>query len=321
MVTSTSGSSSADSAVSRFEHQGLLGTVVDIRIGAPPDQDADKIDRDIVAEITRLSGLFSAYDSTSELSRWRRGEQFDQSDEFVDLMQAALDWQRNSEGIFNPLVGELTALWSAAAESGQVPDRSVLQRAAEAIQASRFELRRGGGSAMAQVVATADCRALNLNAFAKGHIVDRALAAVEDQGASWICVNAGGDLAHRGSSPIEVGIENPHRPYDNEPPVAIVRLANAALATSGPARRGFRVGSQWFGHVLDARTGWPVDAIASISVVASTAARADVLATVAGAGHPAEAVRQLQAHDADGLVIDREGTRWATPGWATLLVS
>ncbi len=294
----------------RFEHQGLLGTVVDVRVASDDQAAADRVDDAIVAEMVRLERVFSAFDVDSELCRWRRGDELSLSGEFVELLGRALDWQNCSDGGFNPLAGELTALWRRAETLDSIPAAPDLARIVASIQKPRYAMVGG------RPVVMADCSALNLNAIAKGYIVDRALGLVSMAGVAWVCVNAGGDLAHRGSGSVLAGIENPHRPYDNEPPLMVVQVANAALATSGVARRGFRVDGRWFGHVLDPKTGWPVDEIASISVVADEAMTADVLATAAGVMPPAHATEFIDGVEgAEAMVVDKDHRLWVSAGW------
>ncbi|MCP4959545.1 MAG: FAD:protein FMN transferase [Actinomycetia bacterium] len=300
----------------RFEHHGLLGTVIDVRVVADDQALADRVDEVMVAEITRLEGVFSAYDDDSELCRWRRGDEFVPSPEFAELLGRVLDWQARSDGGFNPLIGELTSLWHRAEALGTPPQESDLAHLAASIQRPRYSMVDG------VPVAEGDCSGLNFNAIAKGYIVDRALGFAPMAGVAWVCVNAGGDMAHRGSGVVRAGIENPHRPYDNEPPLMVVELTDAALATSGIARRGFRVAGRWFGHVLDPRTGWPVDEIASISVLAGDAMTADVFATVAGVMAPTDAIEFASGIDGvEVMIIDRDRRLWATTGWQERVLS
>lgn len=302
-----------------YEHHGLMGTVIDVRISADSEAAADRADEAMVAELQRLERIFSAYDPASELCRWRRGQSPGSSAEFSELMARVLDWQVRSEGRFNPMVADVSRVWQEAADTGVMPDGALLAELAAAIGKPRFEI--VGRTPRP----TGDCSSFTLNAIAKGYIVDRALDRVmndpADRPPDSISLNGGGDLAHRGSGSVRVGIENPHRPYDNEPPLTVIGLSNAALATSGLARRGFRVAGRWFGHVIDPRTGWPVDDIASITVVAPDAMTADVVATVAGVLSPAEALAYLDDQCGfEGFVVDREGQARGSAGWADLVV-
>ncbi len=276
---------------------------------AEDEGEADHVDRVVVAEMARLESIFSAFDEDSVLSRWRRGTTVDHA-EFATVMAAALGWQLESRGAYNPLVGVLSRRWETAVATAVVPSYDEMAELAASIAVPRFEV---DGST---VSAIDDCSELNLNALAKGYIVDRAAATAMAAGARSVVVNAGGDLAHRGCGAVHAGIENPRRPYDNEPPLVVVEVANGALATSGSARRGFVVGDQRFGHVVDPGTGWPVESILSISVSAPDAVTADVLATVAGVGSPSSAIDYLDSRvDAEGFVVDPGGAQFCTGGW------
>ena len=166
----------------RFQDPALLGTVVEFAFDmvgsgtddnaadAAHDRVADHVAESLLGELRRLQSVFNAFDPDSELCRWRRRELAgtETSDEFADLMNEALRWQRWSAGLFNPLAGELSAEWAQAEASGRQPDPERLIELAAAIAAPRFEMIDD------RPVPVTDCGRLNLNALAKGWIVDRA---------------------------------------------------------------------------------------------------------------------------------------------------
>ncbi len=265
--------------VRRHRHHPLVGTTVEVAVRGASAEVAAAIDRAVVDEMVRLEAVFNVFDPASELSRWKRDEVAEPSVELVEVCGLALDWQRRSGGRFNPTAGVLTRRWKQAEAEGRVPADDELAELAASVAEPRYIVDDDG-----TLRRTGDCSDVQFNAFVKGWIVDRALAAglagAAISGAVDLCVSAGGDLAHTGPGSWPVAIENPLRPYDNEPPLFTTSIARQGLATSGRARRGFRVGAERFSHVLDPRTGQPVDAVASITVRAADAATADVLATV-----------------------------------------
>ncbi len=308
----------------RYQNPSVLGTVVEFsfrvsRSESPvdPDELADRAAGSLFDEIDRLQAVFSAFDPDSELSRWRRGDTdpADTSDEFAGLMGEALWWQRRTNGLFNPLAGVLTARWVEAASEGRRPDPDEMAALADTIAEPRFEIVDG------RPIPCGDCSQLNLNAMAKGHIVDRSLTLVADRFPPLddLLVNAGGDLCHRGRGRMKVGIENPLRPYDNEPPLVVIEIANEAVATSGAGRRGFDVGPHRVSHVLDPRTGMAADASASATVVAPSAGVADVVATPLAILEPAEAISVLdelaESIPLAALIVGHDGDRHASRGW------
>lgn len=290
------------------DHSPVLGTVVQTRIDAP-ETIAAQAERAILAEFARLDAIFSTYRTDSELSRWAfaGGEC---SAELTAVLTAAEYWWQASGGAFHPAIGALRAVWRQAAEQGEPPTRESLATLTRPHQLPFTVVDR-------RVVQAADCSGVDLNALAKGYIVDRAVAVgMAVPGVSSVVVNAGGDLVHAGSGSIEVGIEDPFRPYDNLPPRWRTNIDNAALATSGLARRGFRVAGTWFGHVLDPRTGLPVAHTASVSVRAPRAMTADVLATICGVLPADEALAFLAGRDrCEALIVDADRGVHASPNW------
>ena len=95
-------------------------------------------------------------------------------------------------------------------------------------------------------------------------------------------MNFGGDLAVTGPPQTRkawtVGIES----SDSGGATKLIELRQGALATSGDARRFLKKDGVRYGHVIDPRTGWPVEeATASITVAADTCTQAGMLSTLA----------------------------------------
>lgn len=289
---------------------GLLGTVTDVRIRAlDPAASHAAIDA-ALAEIERLEHVFTVFDDTSDLNRWRRGELDPPSDDLADGLSLATAWRRRSGGVFDPAVAALVACWDRAAERDRHPTAGEL------------------AAARADMTDTAPDPAnpppWNLNALAKGLIVDRAVAVAGSIGAvTDVLVNAGGDLRHLGSEPVVVGIEDPFRPFDNAEPTVRVALTDGALATSGGARRGWTIGGRRYSHVLDPRSGHPVDHVSSASVVARDAATADVVATVCSVLAPERGLAFVDSLDAlvACLVIGADGRPHRSAGWAAFEIT
>jgi thiamine biosynthesis lipoprotein len=284
----------------------VLGTVVELRLEGD-DAAFAAAEQSAWAVFERLEQVFSVYRPDSDLCRWRRGELVDGSADLHVVLAAAEQWFHASSGAFHPATAALTARWRLAERDGRLPSHDEVAYLCSALP---FEVRAGVAEA------TADCRGVDLNAIAKGYIVDRAAeAAKAHRGIDSVLVNAGGDLRHLGAGSVRVGIEDPALPYDNLPPRWRVDVSNAALATSGSARRGFRIGDQWFGHVLDPRTGWPVTHTTSVSALAADALSADALTTVLGVLAPAEAISFAEREHVACLIVDAAGQSSHSSTW------
>lgn len=290
-------------------HSPMLGTEVEIRVDADPEG-ALAADAAAVGEFERLTSVFSVYEQSSELSRWRRAEVDECSTELTEVLAAAQSWHAVSGGAFHPAIQPLQRRWQRAVAEDRLPDPAELAELAAACATLPFTVTEG------RVERIADCSGVDLNAIAKGYVVDRAaITAFAVPGVDAVMVNAGGDLRHVGEGFVLVGVEDPSPLYGKAEPRWRVRLTQAGMATSGVARAGFTVAGQGFGRVIDPRTGWPVTLTTSASVVAIEAMTADALSTVLGVLPPAEALTRADAKGWACLLIGADGVEHMSLAW------
>lgn len=122
--------------------------------------------------------------------------------------------------------------------------------------------------------------AIDLGGIGKGHAADIVAAELVAAGAHGACVDLGGDVAVAGTAEDGeawvIGIEDP---FARDRDVARIALAAGAVATSSRLERQWRTARGPAHHLIDPTTGRPADGrLATASVVASTAAWAEVLA-------------------------------------------
>jgi thiamine biosynthesis lipoprotein len=286
------------SALTRFWHrlrppyrhsavfERVLGTTLELQIVADTQAGAALSQNALLAEIDRLERVFSRFLPDSELNRWlkRRGP-VTVSAELGQVLQQALVWKERGGGAFHPATEVLSALWNEAEASGVPPQvGAVLAEMAGPLYTVQEQAGQWSAERLTHLP-------LGFNAFAKGFIADRASeAAFTTAGVSQVVVNIGGDLRVLGPQEVRVDIADPFTVADNAAPIASVRVAGQGVATSGRARRGFRVGGKWYSHLLDPRSGQPAGQVVSASVVAPDSATADVLATVFSVLSPHESL-------------------------------
>ena len=285
-------------------HHPLLGTFVDIRI---LDDDIDEnvandIDDQVVAEMTRLQSVCNRFDPTSELERWKRGEVERVSLDLAAILALALEWEKRSLGSFSTNTGHLSNLWKAAETRNELPSDAELADAVALAQSKAYDI------VDRQPVRIGDLTGVDLNAIAKGWIVDRAseVAATAHPEIEFI-VDAGGDLRYRGEKPLIFGVENPLRPYDNEPPLMTFSSGPCGIATSGGARKGFTVGSTRYSHFLNPESGQSFDHFASITIVAADTAAADVVATICGGLESHQALETAENLQCACFIVQNSG--------------
>lgn len=282
-----------------FAHHPVLGTNVNVSVGGPSEDAARALDRLVVDEIERLEGILSRFRPDSDFERWKRNELPTMAPELTVVLARALHWSATTGGALDPRAGAFSDLWRRSAHEGRRPDRHEIDRVLQGLGQPGFEIDTGG-----RVRCIGDCSGVDVHAFAKGWIVDRALAvATAAEPDATIVINAGGDVARRGSHHTVVTIEDPGRPYDNAAPIDRVALSAGGLATSGNARRGIEIGGRTYSHIVDPRTGEPAHAAVSVSVIADTAEAADAWATALMLAQPDEILAIAGGADVGVLAV------------------
>ncbi len=268
--------------------EGVLGTTLELQLLADSPRRARAVEAAVLAEIERLEQVFSSFRPTSELSCWQAAGVARLSPELCDLLHQAEDWMAHTHGAFNPAAAAIQALY----RQNPQPHEAELEALRRDLQGPLWRLE-------GRVAHKLTSLPLTLNALAKGHIADQAAQAAIQAGAQAVLVNLGGDLRHIGQAGLQVAVADPFRTADNAAPLARLRLCNWGLATSGQARRGQ--------HVFDPRTARPAGAIVQATVLAPTAATADVLATAFCVLEPMLSLALAEVFGVGCLLVEASG--------------
>ena len=117
---------------------------------------------------------------------------------------------------------------------------------------------------------------INVSAVAEGWTMDRLAQHLEAGGATRFLLEIGGEVLARGEW--RVGIQAPAAPPGEA--AQTLRLRDQTIATSGVYRQHFSADEKDYAHVLEPRTGRPIEhTVVSVSVIHSSAAQADGFAT------------------------------------------
>jgi thiamine biosynthesis lipoprotein len=229
-------------------------------------------------EARRIERKFSRYLKDSEVDRINRadGRPVTVDAETAHLLDYATTCYEMSDGMFDITSGALRRAWKFDG-GDRVPTE----------QAVTDLLRHVGWHRVAwksPVLTMPAGMEIDLGGVGKEYAVDRASALVAAEISEAFVVNFGGDLyasgARRGPRPWGIGLDDPEK--TGQAAVYRIELTQGGLATSGDARRYVLWKGKRFGHILNPKTGWPIeDAPRSVTVVASTCVEAGTLSTLA----------------------------------------
>ena len=296
--------------VRNYEH--VLGTSLELHVLAEREDVAARAEEAMLAEMDRLEPILSGWRSTSEFARWQTtlGEDVPVSPELADVLEACETWRLRTRGAFDPAAQAIIDLLRESRVPPSTTD--ALPSLLEERRRPHWLVNRRAGTARRLTPL-----AVSLDAIAKGYIVAAATRCARTvPGVTDAMLNVGGDLQHLGAQSIVVGIADPLAPAENASPIAVVRIQNAALATSGGYRRGFVLNGRRVSHIVDPRTGVPAERIASASVIAPDCTTADALSTAFSVMHPRDSVALADSLPGVGcLLVESDGTIAASAAW------
>lgn len=321
---------SSDSADPVTGENYLLDTICTISIYEMKDDSGEAVpaakDRDAAeAAIDGAFDLCAALDKTlsrtqevSDVSRINSAgaEWTEVSEDTLRLVSEGVRYSELSGGDFDITIGGVTSMWDFHAEGDEakLPDSDALSEAVSHVGYDKIET---DGN---KVRITDPETRLDLGGIAKGYIGDRMADYLAEQGVTSGIVNLGGNVICIGGKTDEedfvIGVEAPFS--DRTQIVGTIKARDLTLVTSGVYERKIEVGGTMYHHILDTKTGWPVDT--DLNAVTLTAARGhsmdiDALSTICLIkGH--EAAKKLieKTDGVEAVFILKDGSTDQTSG-------
>ncbi len=260
-----------------------MGTLVETVLPVTEDrfeQAAQAAANAVFEEFERLSAMLNRFDERSDLAHLNAlaaSGPTRVADELAELLNLALQFGEDSGGCFSVTLGPLAELWRDASERRRLP---IPEAVGKARRLSDPRLIRREGR---DFFFTRPGLAFDLGGFAKGVAVDRALNILDEHGIAHACVNAGtSSIGVLGASdgdrqPWRFGVRHPRH---MDATVGIVVLGGESgprsLATSGTDQQAFEIAGREYSHILDPRTGYPLERPAAATVTCHSAALAEV---------------------------------------------
>lgn len=257
-------------------------------------------------EIDRLEAMISSWRNDSQTSAINRAagiQPVKVSPELFGLIKRSLKVSELTQGAFDITFASAGKFWDY--RSGKLPDPEAVAKAVEAIDYHNVVL----DEALQTVYLKKTGTRIGFGAIGKGYAANRALHVIKDMGLKDALINAGGDLVAMGNRedgrPWEIAIAHPRQ---SDTILAKLNISNQAVVTSGDYERFIEVDDKRYSHILDPRTGWPVEGLISVTVICPDGELADALATsvfVLGREKGLALIDRLKGVEA--LMIDASG--------------
>jgi len=229
-------------------------------------------------EVLRIESKYSRYRADSVVGRINASAGdaagIEVDDETAALLDYAAAAHEQSEGLFDATSGVLRRVWDF--KSQRLPAQQAIDEVLRLIGWQRLQWQRP------RLVLPVAGMQLDFGGFGKEYAADRAAAVLQAGGIRHGLVDLGGDIRivgpHPDGSPWRIGISHPRAP---QTAIALIDLHAGAIASSGDYERYFEIDGVRYSHVLDPRSGWPVQGLAAVSVMAEQCLIAGTATTIA----------------------------------------
>ena len=269
----------------------------------------DKIDQ----RLGQINQSMSTWLKDSEISRFndlkKVGEKFEVSHDFVQVMIVAEDLYQLTGGAWDGTVKPLVNLWGFGntVMTNTIPPPEDITRLVSDLGFDNIQIIENRYLAKKK-----GSISLDLASIAKGYAVDKIADLIEQSGIKSFLVEIGGEVYAAGTrmdgQPWKIGINTPRPDAPQNQVYKAITIKNKAFATSGDYRNYFEINGKRYSHIIDPRTGYPVDnGVVSVSVIADTCTFADGLATALMVMGPEKSLALVNRLDrVESLIIVRE---------------
>ncbi|SHI17614.1 thiamine biosynthesis lipoprotein [Sporobacter termitidis DSM 10068] len=230
----------------------------------------------------------------------------------IDVIRESVGYSEASGGLFDITVGALSTLWNIEGDAPKVPPEDQIAAAMKTIDYNNIVI---SGDTVA--LKDKDAR-LDLGGVAKGFIADKVRDYLKSKGVGRAIINLGGNVEVIGSkaadTPWIVGVQQPF--MDRNEDIGFLYVADKSVVTSGIYERYFVQDGKLYAHILDPRTGYPVENnLSSVTIVSDNSKQGDGLAATCfllGVEKATQLVESMD--DIQAIFITKDGQVITTKG-------
>ncbi len=313
----------ADNLGTWYKDERTLYYGIPVRVSFSPSE-TDLADR-VWEYLERVDEVFNDYKETTEVGRINTAsgpQSFKLSNDLAEAIRLSIELNGLTDGAFDVTLGPLRRFWRAAETQNRLPEESEV---AAVLRKCGLDKVRLDGNDLSM---TEPGIKFDFGGIIKGIAVDNAIEMLKRSGVNSGMIQIGGETAAFGESsrgkPHILGIQNPiHLDdlWDRVPDQG----NGLSISTSGNYWNPIVINDVEYYHILNPKTGWPVDTrILSVSVVFPATGKnwlADGLTTAGTVIETKRFLSIVESHGGEALVIsltDGHPDEYATKGWDRL---
>lgn len=205
------------------------------------------------------------------------GEPTEVSEETAELIRTGLEYGEISDGMFDITIASVSSLWNFTDNKTKtLPDPAAL---AEAVRHVDYRKVKVDGNT---VTLTDPDAKIDLGGIAKGYIADRLKDYLKSMGIEHALINLGGNMLSLGGrpdgTPFRIGLQKPFASTGTA--ITSLQVTDQSVVTSGNYERYFRKDGKIYHHILDPRTGYPIqNNLYQVTIISDSSVDGDALST------------------------------------------
>lgn len=271
----------------------------------------DALLQSVESDILRAENILSHKIESSQISLLNKEKTAIFDDDIYDMLKKAAAFCADTGGAFDISLYSLTALWGFDSDHPTVPKA---ERVREALNRTGYQNIVFGEH---KTVSLKNNTSLDLGALGKGYACDIAVKFYREAGVSGI-VNVGGSIGVNSKKPngepFVVGIRDPFS-TDPSDVFASIALAAGFVSTSGSYEKRFETDGILYHHILDAKTGYPVETdLISVTIVCDSGLYSDMLSTACFILGIENSKPLLEKYNAQAIFIKKDKSVTVTEG-------
>lgn len=257
----------------------LMGSRFEITAVSADEQLAWDAINAAIQEISRIEKLISSWDAdsqTSEINRNAGVQPVKVDKELFALIKRSKKISDLTDGAFDISYASADRIWKFDGSVTDLPSDEAIKKSVKKISYQNIIL----DPEASAVFLKEQGMKIGFGAIGKGYAANRGKQIMQEMGITSGIVNAGGDLMAWGSevdgSPRKIGVANPK---NKQQILAWFNATNMSVVTSGNYEKFITVDGKRYSHIIDPRTGWPVQGLKSVTIISPDAELSDALAT------------------------------------------
>ncbi|PKN72147.1 MAG: FAD:protein FMN transferase [Candidatus Cloacimonetes bacterium HGW-Cloacimonetes-3] len=273
-------------AFTETKSQYLMDTVVEISSTSKSKTISKQIDS-VFVFIKNLEAKLNEFQPDSWLSKVNNSMEtsFPMDDDIYEMLVIADSLYKMTGGAFDPTIKPVWDMWGFNSESPTIPDSLEIKEELKKVGFNRIQFDKK------KLVKPVEMQ-IALGAIAKGYILDKARAYMFSIGLDNGYISCRSSMTFFGNPiPQVVYVQHPRKTDDY---IASFKILNNSVGTSGDYQQFFEINGKRYHHIINPFTGYPVEAVHSVTVLNHSAAWADGLSTALFLMQPEAAIEAVK---------------------------